>query len=618
MTMTDQTSGAPGDDASPETPRRFTWVQVLQGVQCGALLTAAVMIRSALPGADGAVLVLLSLFLIARAAFSGKASAANRAAYSIEKVPVPSRAAILALGLADLVVVGHLLLMRQKGLVATGFGNDSLLAQAVLIVSVGTALTCRLLEHRADPLRNHALLVAGGFRRSLSRLRAWAAHTALLAAAALAAAALILAPTVVRVATSPVTAHLADGIPAPAAEELPQSVAGEVAWMRDVDPTGEGDANRLSKALPGAGGPILVQKSVVSCLSTEDGSTRWSVERTGSAIETALISPDGKSLVVVYQGPESQGSTGGDLLVIVFDAISGRQITHEDLPAANVDSGTGIQVTDHVVLIGGQAISLKNGSTLWSVPDVENHAWRTVGSSTLVTQVQCTQVPSVDRLEADGPEAGLPRELCDLTLMDDQDPSRVRTVTNVVADEWNGDSIVLVRGWTVRVVDGAAADELATADLEAVNIDDGATWPIGDSIGPFDQRAGRDRPWGDASMILLRPPVRETQDGTPDLVAVDRVLDPGTGRIIHTTGEIEDDDLIKAGYPNVDLTAAAVSRETPTVTVARNGDGPPIVLDLPTADPAHGHAMLQAVPGGVLLVVALPSEEERVVVYFLR
>lgn len=87
--MTDQTSGAPGDDASPETSRRFTWVQVLQGVQCGALLTAAVMIRSALPGADGAVVVLLSLFLIARAAFSGKASAANRAAYSIEKVPVP-------------------------------------------------------------------------------------------------------------------------------------------------------------------------------------------------------------------------------------------------------------------------------------------------------------------------------------------------------------------------------------------------------------------------------------------------------------------------------------------------------------------------------------------------
>lgn len=613
--MVDQTSGAPGDDASPETSRRFTWVQVLQGVQCGALLAAAVMIRSALPGADGAVLVLLSLFLIARAAFSGKVSAANRAAYDTEKVPVPSRAAILALGLADLVVIGHLLLMRQKGLVATGFGNDSLLAQAVLIISVGTALTCRLLEHRADPPRNHALLVAGGFRRSLSRLRAWAAHTALLAAAALAAVALILAPTVVRVATSPVTAHLADGVPAPAAEEFPQSVAGEVAWMRDVALARSHPF--LRDVLPGAAGPILVQKSVVSCLSTEDGSTRWSVERTGSAIETAMISPDGKSLVVVYQGPASQGNARSDLLVIVFDAISGRQITHEDLPAANVDSGTGIQVTDHVVLIGGQAISLKDGSTLWSIPDPEKHVRRTVGSSTLVTQVQCTQAPSADRLEADGPEAGLPRELCDLTLMDDQDPSRVRTVTNVVADQQGGDGIVLVRGWTVRVVDGAD-DELATADLEAVNIDDGATWPIGDSIGPFDQRAGRDRPWGDASMILLRPPVRETQDGTPDLVAVDRVLDPGTGRIIHTTGEIEDDDLIKAGYPNVDLTAAAVSRETPTVTVTRNGEGPPIVLDLPTAGPAHGHAMLQAVPGGMLLVVDLSSDENRTVVYFLR
>ncbi|MBF0696337.1 hypothetical protein [Actinomyces bowdenii] len=611
--MVDQTSGAPGDDASPETSRRFTWVQVLQGVQCGALLAAAVMIRSALPGADGAVLVLLSLFLIARVAFSGKASAANRAAYDTEKVPVPSRAAILILGLADLVVVGHLLLMRQKGLEATGFGNDSLLAQAVLIISVGTALTCRLLEHRADPPRNHALLVAGGFRRSLSRLRAWAAHTALLAAAALAAVALILAPTVVRVATSPVTAHLADGVPAPAAEEFPQSVAGEVAWMRDVALARSHPF--LRDVLPGAAGPILVQKSVVSCLSTEDGSTRWSVERTGSAIETAMISPDGKSLVVVYQGPASQGNARSDLLVIVFDAISGRQITHEDLPAANVDSGTGIQVTDHVVLIGGQAISLKDGSTLWSVPDVENHAWRTVGSSTLVTQVQCTQVPSVDRLEADGPEAGLPRELCDLTLMDDQDPSRVRTVTNVVADEWNGDSIVLVRGWTVRVVDGAAADELATADLEAVNIDDAATWPIGDSAGPFDERTQGEWLRGEASMILLRPPVRDgAQDSDASLP--DRILDPSTGTITPITAEV--DSARSRGYPTANLTTATASGETPTVTVTRNGEGPPIVLDLPTAGPAHGQAMLQAVPGGVLLVVALPSEEERVVVYFLR
>lgn len=610
--MVDQTSGAPGDDASPETSRRFTWVQVLQGVQCGALLAAAVMIRSALPGADGAVLVLLSLFLIARVAFSGKASAANRAAYDTEKVPVPSRAAILILGLADLVVVGHLLLMRQKGLEATGFGNDSLLAQAVLIISVGTALTCRLLEHRADPPRNHALLVAGGFRRSLSRLRAWAAHKALLAAAALAAVALILAPTVVRVATSPVTAHLADGVPAPAAEEFPQSVAGEVAWMRDVALARSHPF--LRDVLPGAAGPILVQKSVVSCLSTEDGSTRWSVERTGSAIETAMISPDGKSLVVVYQGPASQGNARSDLLVIVFDAISGRQITHEDLPAANVDSGTGIQVTDHVVLIGGQAISLKDGSTLWSVPDVENHAWRTAGSSTLVTQVQCTQAPSADRLEADGLEAGLPRELCDLTLMDDQDPSRVRTVTNVVADQQGGDGIVLVRGWTVRVVDGAD-DELATADLEAVNIDDAATWPIGDSAGPFDERTQGEWLRGEASMILLRPPVRDgAQDSDASLP--DRILDPSTGTITPITAEV--DSARSRGYPTANLTTATASGETPTVTVTRNGEGPPIVLDLPTAGPAHGQAMLQAVPGGVLLVVALPSEEERVVVYFLR
>lgn len=603
--MADGTGGAPGGHASPTPSKRPAWVQVLQGVQCGGLVAAALTIRPALHAADAIVLLWLGPFIIGRMVLSLRASAGNRSALFATDVSVPSRAAVMALGLGDLTVVGYLLLRWHKDVVETSFANSSLLALAALVAALGLALTSRLLEHRADPLRLHALSLSGGPGRFLRRLRAWAAHATLLAATALTAVALMLAPVTVRALASPVTAHLADDVPAPAAQELPQSVAGELVWMRDLDVNGDSDVD----VLPGAGGPILIQGSVVTCLSAQDGATRWSVERQGSTIARALVSPDGKSLVVVYRGLKPLGSVTASLVVIVLDAITGRQIAQHDVSASDADSGTGIQVTDHVVLVGGQAISLEDGSTPWSIPRPQARSWRTAGSSTLVTQVQCESAQVVEQADA-----GPPRVLCDLTLVDDQDPTRVRTLTNVVAAA--DEKVVIVRGWTVRVADGAADGELATADLEVVNIDDGATWPIGDSLGPIDDRAGGAGLRGRASMILLRPPVGEPQGSNRFVTAVDRVLDPATGALTRTTGEVEEGRQRDLGYPTADLTTAALSPQTPTITVARNGDGPATVVDLPMVGPAGGTTLLQAVPGGVLLIADLTPD--RTVIYFLR
>ena len=593
-----------------------TWVQVLQGVQCGALLVAILStLLFAWMGGAAAIPPFLWLlgYVAVRALLSRRASAGNREACSPERAAVPGRAVILVLILGDLAVTGFVLLQWWENQAETGFSKDSMLVRVVPFAALGIALTSRLLRHRADPLRTYDLRFVNARSWLRSRLWPWITRRALVATAMVTAAALLLAPLALREALNPLTAHLAEDLPAPASQGVPGPVAGEVVWTREVAWSDYGDSSELRNALPGAAGPVLIQRSTITCLNTEDGTTRWSVEREGSFIADARISPDGKSLVVVYRGKEES-----ELIVVVLDAASGREVARRMIPFSSDPEREAIQVTDHVVLIGGRAVSLTDGSTLWTLPPQPlgyGGAWNTGSSSTLVTRGECRQAEA-----ADGTGANRRRELCDLTLVDDQDPSRSRTVTNVVADSWSGDRIVFVRGWTVRVADGASESELATADLEAVSIDDGSTWPIGDSAGPFRERIDGDELAGAASMLLLQPPVRtpEQEGGQESETVADRMLDPATGTITGLTGEVSRASSRDMGYPTAELETAAFNWEEPTITITRTNGRAPITLDLPAAGPSYGHSLLQAVPGGVLLVAIMPWEENRAVIYMLR
>lgn len=592
------------------------WVQVLQGVQCGALLVA-ILSTLLFVWMGGAAAIPSFLWLLGygavRSLLSRRASAKNREVRSPENVAVPSRAVILVLILGDLAVTGFVLLQWWENLADTGFSKDAMLVRVVPFAALGIALTSRLLRHRADPLRTYELSVVSARSWFRSRLWPWITRRALVAAAMVTAVALVLAPLALREALNPLTAHLAEGLPAPASQGVPESVAGEVVWSQEVTWSQEQDSRELRNALPGAAGPVLIQRSTITCLNTEDGTTRWSVERKGSFITGARISPDGKSLVVVYRGNEES-----ELIVVVLDAASGREVTRRMIPFSSAPEREAIQVTDHVVLIGGRAVSLKDGSTLWTLPPDPlgyDGAWTTGSSSTLVIRSECREAEATD-----GTVTNRYRSLCDLTLVDDQDPSRSRTVTNVVADSRSGNRLVFARGWTVRVADGAAESELATADLEAVSIDDGSTWPIGDSAGPFRERIDGDECAGTASMLLLQPPVRTPeQDGAQESeTAADRMLDPATGTITRLTGEVWWNSSRDMGYPTAELETAAFSWEEPTITITRTNGREPISVDLPAAGPSYGLSLLQAVPGGVLLVASMPREENRAVIYMLR
>lgn len=602
-----------------------TWVQVLQGVQCGALLVASLSLPLFLYiGGKAAIPSFLWIlgYIAVRSLLSMWASAANRAAVSCEDAAVPSRAVILVLILGDLAVTGFVLLQWWENLADTGFSKDAMLVRVVPFVALGIALTSRLLRHRADPLRTHELRFVDTRSWLRSRLWPWIARRGLVAAAAVTVAALVLAPLALREALNPLTVHLAEDLPAPAAQGAPESVAGEVVWTHEVAWSSYGDSFELRDTLPGIAGPVLIQGSTITCLNTEDGTTRWAVERTGSFIIDARISPDGKSLVVVYRGTVPQGGSTheSERNVVVLDAASGREVTRRVIPVSHDPGRRAIQVTDQVVLIGGQAVSLKDGSTLWTLSDQSMESlrsWSTGSTSTLVTGRECDLVEDTEAVGA-----SRYRDLCDLTLVDDRDPSRSRTVTNVVTDV-QGNDIVFARGWTVRVADGAAESELTTADLEAVNIDDGSTWPIGDSAGPFLERIDDPGPQGTASMLLLGPPVRTAQqesgqDGEESAPIADRMIDPATGTITRLIGEVSWASLRDMGYPTAELETAALSWEEPTITITRTGGREPITLDLPVAAPGYGHALLQAVPGGVLLVVTMPLEENRAVICMLR
>ena len=96
------------------------------------------------------------------------------------------------------------------------------------------------------------------------------------------------------------------------------------------------------------------------------------------------------------------------------------------------------------------------------------------------------------------------------------------------------------------------------------------------------------------------------------------MLDPATGTITGLTGEVSRASSRDMGYPTAELETAAFNWEEPTITITRTNGREPITLDLPAAGPSYGHSLLQAVPGGVLLVALMPWEENRAVIYMLR
>lgn len=602
--------------AAPATPRSSP---VLRGVRAGAWLAAAVLLVVAAVSAWNEHLAVplepLTVF------------------FYILPLPVVALTPVVLRGRPDswwIVAVAGLgaatvaFTVRSWWLGVTTWGVSA--GWVLGVAGAAASLTVATLAHQLLCRARPTLMgsTAGTTRpdRPAGRLRVSPPSVCASVAAAVTAVLLVAAPLTARTVLDPLQVTEA-AVPAGPAPAHPTSTSGEVAWSIDLPgqplfpasaTTGVGNL-----VVSGSRGPVVASDSTVTGIDGATGERLWSVEREHGELLNLVMSPDGAHAVLVWEGPrwstDHPTQDGGQrrILVEAVDTSTGAITARHTRPRSTDPSGqdddatqVGIQVTDRAVLVGDEAVSLADGSSLWTLDSPIGWDLTTMaGHSTFVTARTCTGTRT-----AGAARTGVVRTLCDLTLVDDGDPSSTRTLTQVVTDVDNAisESFALVHGWTVRV--GDDAQDLGVGDLEAVNIDDGATWPVGASMSPAVGASD--------TLLVLRPafpsePVDRYGLST-DQLAPDRALDPATGEI--TTAAAEADARKwwwhSGTWPTTDLCAALVldwydDRDLvePTLALVRP-DASTQDLTLPdgAGTPARGErAEAIAVPGGVVVTV---------------
>ncbi|WP_136194240.1 hypothetical protein [Actinomyces procaprae] len=318
---------------------------------------------------------------------------------------------------------------------------------------------------------------------------------------------------------------------------VPDTIDDDVAWQRVFDET-----EPVRGVVAGAFTPMVITDHGVLGLDPNSGYTDWIQTRAASTIAIgdcdsdqreascyAALSPNRAHLVIAY------GAGPTRTLLVGIDTATGRIAFEHMHHHSNPDwSGTEnhLQITDHVLMVDDDVLSLTDGSLLTTVPETrlpvceddwgcaisgwEPASFFQGGHSTLILGTYC---PS-DR-----------EGWCELTLAPDDDPTAITTVDGIVPAGRHGGPVV-VDGWTVRyhapdtVYQKLADQSQDTAEttvhpLDAVNLDalSGATptsvVPLGDFTAPVQNHAAR----------TLRVQAGSSADST------DAVFDPATGQV---------------------------------------------------------------------------------------
>ena len=256
--------------------------------------------------------------------------------------------------------------------------------------------------------------------------------------------------------------HTTASMPEGALPEFPATVGSTVAWTRDVPD--------LLAVAAGAAGPIILTTDGLTALRP-DGTTLWTYHRQAK-YEDPLTSPDGRHVVLrmsVLRGGPGQGNghdqtdaPAYDSLTLVLDSLTG-QVTSE-----HPTGGSGIQLTDSVVLDGDIAYDLADGSQRWTLPDdfevAKNHT-KSAGHASLILERR--------RENSD-------RSNPVLLVAPDTDPSAAVEVQGIPAEDACGpfEGVVVANGWVAQYaealperkeVDGEKLTESAT--MQAVTLD---------------------------------------------------------------------------------------------------------------------------------------------------
>lgn len=347
----------------------------------------------------------------------------------------------------------------------------------------------------------------------------------------------------------PVTQQLASRVPEDARPAMPTMVGKAVAWTRETGPA-------VLDVAAGARGPLVLTKDGLEALRPEDGTTLWRYHRDraryshleGSRRAYLAVSPDRHYVAFRIEAP-ALGGHGPDALTTVLDTVTGETVG--EWPSDNSDR---VQLTDSAILVGNDAILLRDGSVLGQVPDGEGDCSGTAGHSTFIVDAGTTPL-SRGGYSADirlFPQDGL------------GGASSGTVLSNVAYDLWNDHNdnyCTIVDGWMVVRTELVTPDGTAGKggnrryiypwETRAINIDEVAasgsvegarSVPLGASVGvnqyaslatgtlvtypPYPEMVSRndidrkDGPWVGA---VFNPATRTVSTGESDALAAARM-----------------------------------------------------------------------------------------------
>lgn len=376
------------------------------------------------------------------------------------------------------------------------------------------------------------------------------------------------------VSLPPLTHQVAAAVPEDSLPSMPTALPSSVTWTREVT------ADWLSlDVAAGARGPIILTKNGVEGLSAQDGSTLWRYHQEGAEYSPLpdtppqqgngylVTSPDRRHVAFVFDrqagAHESEDSTFTVILDTVTGEISGQWERHVSFH---------LQLTNSAALIDSEAVSLEDGSHLWSLDSIpegsENHYTGTAGRSTFILTLR------------EPPEGS--RSVTGLVLVPDSDPTAQTTMQGVVLDPWplRHDGFTVADGWVVRRTPDqrlSAANE-PSWPTEAANIDNVAAAGSQDGVTaiPLGQTTGLNLAASISSGMLVTYPAYEEEDA-------DSIDPPSTEPHI---GWIFDPSTRTAVDGRASAMPAAAS--TGLSLKETQDDQPQVSIDVVTADGSPG------------------------------
>ena len=290
----------------------------------------------------------------------------------------------------------------------------------------------------------------------------------------LARAALVLAPSVLLTGAAAVPLSRRNKAvqrlaPPSVTENLPAyptSLAGEPAWVKDID--------NVLDIVAGAAGPVVHTSDGILGINPIDGSTLWSYARKGATYETFLdsigkqagkkyartlvVSPSRRHIAFRISGPgkvKHLPFTDQTTITIVLDTITG-QVVNDHIS----DDGT-LQITDSAILDGHKIYTFGSTTEKWDLKKLgvsieeggRERYFGTAGHSTFIVG------HSEDRVDG----AGI-LQYGSLSLISQDNPNRVHTTPPVPLMS-NAALPLVIGGWTAIFSDGTPTTANGSDDL---------------------------------------------------------------------------------------------------------------------------------------------------------